>query len=299
MGLDSNASHLRVLVACYHCKRQYEASTLKVGNRFRCTCGSVITVNPINVRDAAVVSCSSCGAARQTEENTCAYCGSVFTLHEQDLNTVCPKCMARISDRAKFCHFCATPIVPQGTPGEHTDFPCPACGKEQKLSSRTLDNDNLSMLECGSCAGLWLNSKVFQLLQERASAASIPDDGFEQNQYRGHGEQSRDRHGRFYRACPICSTLMLRRNFGRRSGVLVDSCKAHGIWFDRGELDTILRWIRSGGLMQAQRLEIDHLRKQHRLNQAIVHQPSPWTSPSTHIDAGSFISAIVDIFTKT
>lgn len=296
MSLVSHPSRLRVLVACDHCKRQYDASTLKVGSRFHCACGSVITVHPVIARDAAVVSCSSCGATRQTEENRCAYCGSVFTLAEQDLHTVCPKCMTRIGDHAKFCHFCATPIVPQGTSGEHTDFLCPACGKEQKLSSRTIDNEHLSMLECGSCAGLWLDSRVFQLLQERASAAAIPDNGFGQNQYRGHGDQSRDRHGNFYRACPICSTLMLRRNFGRRSGVLVDSCKAHGIWFDRGELDTILRWIRSGGLAKAQRLESDRLKKQSRLNQATVRPTSPWTSSSTHTDAGSFISAILDFF---
>ena len=40
---------------------------------------------------------------------------------------------------------------------------------------------------------------------------------------------------------------MHRRNYGRRSGVLVDTCRSHGIWFDPEELEAVLRWIRSGG----------------------------------------------------
>src|SRR5205807_1572961 len=33
---------MRLLVACPKCKRQYDASTLKVGQRFRCHCGTAI-----------------------------------------------------------------------------------------------------------------------------------------------------------------------------------------------------------------------------------------------------------------
>ncbi len=42
------------------------------------------------------------------------------------------------------------------------------------------------------------------------------------------GQQS----GRAYRPCPVCTRLMNRVNFGRRSGVLIDRCRAHGSWFD-------------------------------------------------------------------
>jgi Zn-finger nucleic acid-binding protein len=42
---------------------------------------------------------------------------------------------------------------------------------------------------------------------------------------------------------------MLRRNLGRgRSGVIVDICARHGIWFDADELSQMLVWIRTGGL---------------------------------------------------
>lgn len=32
---------------------------------------------------------------------------------------------------------------------------------------------------------------------------------------------------------------MNRKNFGKQSGVLVDVCTMHGVWFDRGELDVV------------------------------------------------------------
>ncbi len=289
---------LRVLVACESCNRQYDTCNFKAGSRFHCTCGTVVTVQAVRARDVAVVRCSSCGAARQEKEDACLYCGSAFTLVEQDLHTVCPQCMARISDRAKFCHFCATPIAPQGSAGDCTDFACPACGDERKLTSRSLGKDRLSVLECGSCAGLWLDSKVFQLLQERALEASTSGDLFEHERQRGHLDQPKDRHGRFYRPCPVCSILMHRRNYGRRSGVLVDTCKAHGIWFDLGELETILRWIKSGGLARAQQLETKRLHRQQRLKQEVTKTHDHWSKSSYGTGTGDLIHAIVDFFFK-
>jgi Zn-finger nucleic acid-binding protein len=41
---------------------------------------------------------------------------------------------------------------------------------------------------------------------------------------------------------------MSRTNFGARSGIIVDVCREHGSWFDRGELDATLQFIRDGGM---------------------------------------------------
>ena len=38
-----------------------------------------------------------------------------------------------------------------------------------------------------------------------------------------------------YRKCPSCDAPMNRSNFGKTSGVIVDSCSRHGIWLDAGE----------------------------------------------------------------
>ena len=65
--------------------------------------------------------------------------------------------------------------------------------------------------------------------------------------------------GTFYRGCPVCERLMQRRNWGLRSGVLVDVCAAHGVWFDADELARILGWVRDGGLEIARRrAEVEH-----------------------------------------
>lgn len=51
-----------------------------------------------------------------------------------------------------------------------------------------------------------------------------------------------------YARCPTCSQPMSRMNFGTRSGIVVDVCRAHGTWFDRGELDAVLDFVREGGI---------------------------------------------------
>jgi hypothetical protein len=44
---------------------------------------------------------------------------------------------------------------------------------------------------------------------------------------------------------------MHRRNYGRKSGVIVDTCQQHCLWFDHEELGAILDWVRQGGLERA------------------------------------------------
>jgi Zn-finger nucleic acid-binding protein len=51
-----------------------------------------------------------------------------------------------------------------------------------------------------------------------------------------------------YVACPVCSELMVRRNYGASSGVVVDVCGRHGVWFDHGELAQVLAFCANGGL---------------------------------------------------
>lgn len=51
-----------------------------------------------------------------------------------------------------------------------------------------------------------------------------------------------------YAWCPGCGQVMARMTFGKRSGVVVDVCRAHGTWFDGGELDAVLEFVRGGGL---------------------------------------------------
>jgi Zn-finger nucleic acid-binding protein len=235
---------LRFLLACPACKRQFDAGGLPAGSLFRCACGDKIRVPRLVVRDTAVSRCASCGAPRGASDDGCPHCGSDFTLHERDLHTICPGCMARISDKARFCHGCATPIAPQGRAGEPTEAACPACGNGRTLASRRLGEDAVSVMECQSCGGLWLGRESFQLLAERARAVATTGD-LEPQATPETGAASQ--RGPLYRRCPECRRPMHRRNFARSSQVILDTCKEHGLWFDLHELERVLSWIRGGG----------------------------------------------------
>ncbi len=158
---------MRLLVACPQCNRQYDASRLSIGQRFRCHCGSVLTVQQPRGHDAAVVCCSHCGAPRSEGSLKCEYCGADFTLHERDLDTVCPHCLTRVSNHARFCHFCGKPIHPEMVAGIKSTLVCPECGEGHMLVSRAWGD--VSALECGRCAGLWLSDVSFQRLTDQAA----------------------------------------------------------------------------------------------------------------------------------
>ena len=50
-----------------------------------------------------------------------------------------------------------------------------------------------------------------------------------------------------YRRCPSCGVQMLRKNFRKSSGVILDVCREHGTWLDADELEQITGFILSGG----------------------------------------------------
>lgn len=244
---------LRRLVACPQCGLQYDVGARPVGAQFHCSCGEILTVVAAEPHQAEVVRCAACGAPREGDRGACGYCGADFTLHERDLHTICPNCMARISDRARYCHHCGTLIAPVASAGFETARPCPACGDVSQLVSRSLGGEEITVLECGRCAGLWLGNEIFEHLERRArrAAASVdgrPPEAAELPPAAGPGE----RRSVHYRPCPLCGSLMHRRNYGRRSGVIVDTCRQHGLWFDQGELEAIIDWIRRGGLDRAE-----------------------------------------------
>lgn len=248
---------MRLLVACSDCSRQYDASGRAVGSLFRCHCGEVVRVQQPRGHAARVVRCSSCGAARGDDDNArCSYCQSSFTLHERDLNTVCPHCLARVSDQARFCHHCGTGLIPELNAGGETDLQCPACQRGPGLVSRQVATEKIAILECGRCAGFWLGHDAFRLLLERARRDVLPAGTHLENPRdvaakfglpQGAAAPKANAGGAFYRTCPHCEGQMNRRNYGGTSGVIIDLCREDGVWFDADELARILTWVRAGG----------------------------------------------------
>ncbi len=165
---------MRLLVACPRCRRQYDASRRRIGSRFRCHCGQVVAVHQPRGHEARVVRCSSCGAPVPDKAARCPFCESELTLHERDLDTVCPHCLALVSDRARFCHHCGTGLVPELDAGQDTELLCPACQDGHRLVSRYLGTEGVSVLECGRCAGFWMGHEAFRQLIERAQHDALP-----------------------------------------------------------------------------------------------------------------------------
>jgi Zn-finger nucleic acid-binding protein/ribosomal protein L40E len=259
----------KLLLACSGCKRQYDATGYAPRSRFHCACGETIEVPQVRSHDAAVVRCSSCSAPRGAGATSCRHCGADYTLHEQDLETICPSCMTRVSNRARYCHHCATPIAPQGKVGEPTDQRCPACRVRHKLNSRSLGESSVSLLECPHCAGIWLGQEAFRLVADRSRDDTLPEELIAESAAALRPMTANEAAGVMrYRRCPVCNKHMNRRNYGKRSGVIIDSCKNHGIWFDAAELGAILRWIRKGGEDRSARKDLEDERARKR-NQAI------------------------------
>jgi Zn-finger nucleic acid-binding protein len=273
---------MRRLTACASCQRQYDASHLTPGERFRCHCGTPVVVSAARPREAAVVRCSGCGAPREGQAASCRFCLADFTLHDQDLETICPVCLARIGNRSRFCHDCGARIVLEGTAGAATDLPCPACGAERRLRARTIGRDETHALECNVCAGLWLAREVFETLLERARSSAAPA-----HAARPHGERPRPRGRRgpvIYRRCPVCAERMNRQNFGRQSGVVLDTC-GHGVWFDAEELDSVLAWVRRGGEKRAEE-RADAERRAAAMRERFRIEPKT-ADPSSRLERGA------------
>jgi len=81
---------------------------------------------------------------------------------------------------------------------------------------------------CERCGGVWLAAHSFnELLINSDWQRAVLDSG----ELTGSVAESRTP-----LRCPDCAHEMRRANLGRRSGVIVDTCRKHGIWFDVGEL---------------------------------------------------------------
>jgi len=276
--VSTSSESVRCLVACGSCLKQYDAATLASGSRFHCSCGELIEVPRFRPHDAAVVRCSSCSAPRSRDAIACEHCSAEYTVHERDMHTICSSCMTRISDRARFCHHCATPIQPHDVAGKSTRLPCPTCGRRHKLTDRALGRSAITISECGGCAGLWLDQAAFRLLADQARDAEI-DDPSVAVEYSGPADDRPDAGQGFYRKCPRCQTMMNRRNFARGSGVVIDACKDHGLWFDANELSAILQWIRKGGEGRVAEKREAEQRHRERMSRLRIERPSGEGSP--------------------
>lgn len=193
--------------------------------------------------DAATLRCPACGANTEPGAQRCKYC-------KARLATVsCPSCLALMFDSATFCPSC-------GARRSRTEYPadarCPAC--RGAMADVTVGETPL--LDCQKCDGLWIAAEAFERLcsSKEAQAAVLHQPAPEPRAM----ERVR------YRPCLQCGTMMNRVNFAKVSGTVVDVCKNHGTFLDRGELQAIVHFIQGGGLERSRQRQIEDLKEQEQ-----------------------------------
>ncbi len=115
----------------------------------------------------------------------------------------------------------------------------------------------VTMLECAACDGLWVDAASFErICAEREAQAALL--------HSGNAAAPALEKRVTYRPCLRCGTMMNRINFAQLSGTIVDVCKGHGTFLDRGELQAIVTFIHAGGLERARQRRIEDLKEQER-----------------------------------
>jgi Zn-finger nucleic acid-binding protein len=195
--------------------------------------------------NATTLNCPSCGAAVSSEDPQCGHCGARLA------TIACPACFKMMFRDAKYCPACGNP----GAQWESSasELPCPACQVPMLAGSLR----DFRLHECPKCFGLWLDTLTFdRICQQAEQHVSVLGQG--QRVVNPALQPVR------YLPCPDCRQLMHRMNFAKCSGVIVDVCRPHGVWFDMNELHRILEFIQGGGLDRARQRERLELAEERR-----------------------------------
>jgi Zn-finger nucleic acid-binding protein len=184
--------------------------------------------------------CPGCGAPASVDTAACDYCGAALA------TVTCPSCFAPMFAGSRFCARCGAEAT-RDLLEDATPLACPRCSEPLQA----LRLGATTVRECAAGGGLWVDPSTLQKLSDAreehagvtsALAAHAPTSATPPDTVR-------------YIPCPQCAKLMNRVNFARSSGVVMDVCKAHGVWLDRGELQRVVGFVEQGGLSAARERE--------------------------------------------
>lgn len=146
---------------------------------------------------------------------------------------------------------------------------CPMCSADMKLvmedGPRNCPRCHIPLIihhfnhhdldTCKECEGMWIEPETFKIVTTEFDVFKDPssDPNFKKPALpRNEG----------YLPCANCSQLMVKRQFKRISGVMIDLCIHCGVWLDKGELTNIRNFVASGGLNKAQEAEMSQYKSQ-------------------------------------
>jgi len=239
-----------MILACPACDSRYDVTGHAIGQRFRCRCGEMMTLEAMPPT-ADELACPHCGAGVAATASSCQHCSAAL------LVKACPRCLTRVFHGHKHCPACgaALAIAAIAADTAHAARACPRC--DAVLHARRVDD--LVIDECGGCLGVFLDHVAIKRVivdraQSRAEALLGALPRVEVNALPAAGQK-------MYLRCPVCQVVMNRRLFASGTGIIIDVCLTHGTFFDAGELPLIIEFVMNGGLDKTHRKDIERMRE--------------------------------------
>jgi Zn-finger nucleic acid-binding protein len=224
----------------------------------RCRCGTSFAL-PKPPEWAGGLACPNCAAMCPPDKDQCGFCGTVLQV------VACPRCFGKAFAGSKHCTHCGT-AIDEGARAiveAEAHRGCPRCA----VSSRAelvplvahLVGDTL-LDTCPRCDGVWVDLTALEkIIADRDRQTALVALGVPAARGTLHVEPEVH-----YLRCPECAGMMTRTNFGKRSGVIIDVCRAHGTWFDRDELRAVVEYVMNGGLLESHRRDVEEIRREVR-----------------------------------
>jgi Zn-finger nucleic acid-binding protein len=104
-----------------------------------------------------------------------------------------------------------------------------------------VEHKKIELDYCLRCAGVWFDAGELDLL---VSSMAPEDSGTSSNLLSAVPARVKETR----RQCPICGKTMDKVWLGKEPQILIDRCaRGHGLWFDGGELQRLLREVTPGG----------------------------------------------------
>ena len=110
---------------------------------------------------------------------------------------------------------------------------CPAC----KAPLVVVERESIEVDWCPDCHGVWFDAGELELLAEKAGRKLEP----------GMIGRPAGKVGEARRRCPRCRRKMEKAAPAGDDALLLDRCRDHGLWFDAGELGSLLRGLEGQG----------------------------------------------------
>jgi hypothetical protein len=123
---------------------------------------------------------------------------------------------------------------------------CPRC----RSPLLPLDIAGLAMSSCPGCHGVFVTPHALDRLVHEKDARDATLGALPADEYKLDLTVQ-------YLPCPTCGRLMNRKMYGRLSRVVVELCRDHGVFFERGGLATVLKFVAEGGLDRAKKRDED------------------------------------------